>query len=972
MIRVTGTIVPTSPLDDFATHEAQYGKGGYRSVADAAARDAITTERREAGMMVITLDTGQKWILQNDLTTWMLETISSALTLTGDVTGSGTNSIATTLINSGVTAGIYGSASQIAQYTVDLKGRITLAANVPVQISEAQVTNLVADLALKVNNSALGVTVAQLVAGTVPVGQLPFSSTAYLGLWNASTNTPTLSDGTGTAGQFVIVNVAATRNLGSGNVNWLLGYVAVHNGTIWQQSNLFTGTSVQTIITDSGTLTGSTVTINSTAQIADSTNRRYVTDAIRAGLVNAATTPSAVNPFLTAADINFSIINYKNTWNAATNTPTLTNGVGTAGDGYIVGTGGTVNFGAGNISFLPGDVVILSSTLIWQKVPAVSAGVMSINGFTGVVVIDADDIAESATRFYMNANWRAAAAASNGPTGANPFATMADVTFSPLNYQNSWNASTNFPALADGVGTAGQAYIVGVPGTRNLGSGAITFAIGDLVVYNASNVWQKITGAAPGVSSWNGLTGAVNATTANLPVSTDKNYVTDAQSAALGGTPFPPTASNYYLTKAEVPNISLGNQWFTPESVTPSGYPTLGTGVAQTFTSAGKTLGQAQADFPLAPITSVNDLIDWAASYQAMKLTENTARQNRIDWGLYGARKYMVNKPIYVPSTTSKGQLDAWVFEGNGSMIQSTTTANIFESVPSTQTIADTWIGRELSFRNFKIYGSSASKGSGQTGVRIGASVMTRFDKVEVNQCDNSWDLLFCLFAGFIQCRSTNATSNGFWIHTGLDINGNPVWTGAALANSASNDVFMLGSRGFVALGSDYGTLLQGVSDVRMIKYTSEGAESGTQSNQPKAAIFYDDLNSTVCKGFNVEGVHAEQSYTDSIIKIKARAGQFHLNDIYNQKQGIYASANRDIVNAESYAGVCQVNYTNARYATPFQQFRVTNKPYVRMAFTDSELTGMPLQNGTVTDLRNNTAMWSNQIPDYMRITPLL
>jgi len=54
------------------------------------------------------------------------------ITLTGDVTGSGTGSFATTLANSGVTAGTYGSATQVPQLTVDAKGRITSVSNVTI------------------------------------------------------------------------------------------------------------------------------------------------------------------------------------------------------------------------------------------------------------------------------------------------------------------------------------------------------------------------------------------------------------------------------------------------------------------------------------------------------------------------------------------------------------------------------------------------------------------------------------------------------------------------------------------------------------------------------------------------------------------------------------------------------------------------------------------------------------------------
>jgi hypothetical protein len=61
-----------------------------------------------------------------------------------------------------------------------------------------------------------------------------------------------------------------------------------------------------------------------------------------------------------------SIMEYKGMWNAATNTPTLANGTGDTGDVYICNVAGTVNFGAGPITFAVGDYVIYSGS-IWQR-----------------------------------------------------------------------------------------------------------------------------------------------------------------------------------------------------------------------------------------------------------------------------------------------------------------------------------------------------------------------------------------------------------------------------------------------------------------------------------------------------------------------------------------------------------------------------------------------------------------------------
>ncbi len=56
----------------------------------------------------------------------------------------------------------------------------------------------------------------------------------YKGAWNASTNTPTLSDGTGASGEEYVVSAGATRNLGSGNIVFAAGDFIIHNGTKWE------------------------------------------------------------------------------------------------------------------------------------------------------------------------------------------------------------------------------------------------------------------------------------------------------------------------------------------------------------------------------------------------------------------------------------------------------------------------------------------------------------------------------------------------------------------------------------------------------------------------------------------------------------------------------------------------------------------------------------------------------------------
>jgi hypothetical protein len=107
--------------------------------------------------------------------------------------------------------------------------------------------------------------------GKVPISQLPSSIMEYKGTWNASTNTPTLANGTGDTGDVYICNVAGTVNFGAGPITFAVGDYVIYSGTIWQRSSGAVGTvtSVAASITgNSVTISGSPVTTSGTLAFA--------------------------------------------------------------------------------------------------------------------------------------------------------------------------------------------------------------------------------------------------------------------------------------------------------------------------------------------------------------------------------------------------------------------------------------------------------------------------------------------------------------------------------------------------------------------------------------------------------------------------------------------------------------------------------------------------------------------------------
>ena len=104
---------------------------------------------------------------------------------------------------------------------------------------------------------------------------------------------------------------------------------------------------------------------------------------------------------------------YKGAWNAATNTPTLTSSVGVQGNYYVVDVAGNTNLN-GITDWQVGDWAIYNGS-VWQKVDNTDA-VTSVNGQTGIVVLNTDNISEGTTNLYY-LNSRARAAISSVATG---------------------------------------------------------------------------------------------------------------------------------------------------------------------------------------------------------------------------------------------------------------------------------------------------------------------------------------------------------------------------------------------------------------------------------------------------------------------------------------------------------------------------------------------------------------------------
>jgi predicted heme/steroid binding protein len=143
---------------------------------------------------------------------------------------------------------------------------------------------------------------------------------------------------------------------------------------------------------------------------------------------------------------------YQGTWNAATNTPTLTSSVGTQGYYYIVSVAGTTNLN-GITDWFVGDWAIFNGG-VWQQVDNTDA-VVSVNGQTGAVSLTTDNISEGVTNLYYT-DTRARAALSFA-AGSGAYNSTTGVITIPTNTSQLTNGA-NFITLASLSGTAPIVY----------------------------------------------------------------------------------------------------------------------------------------------------------------------------------------------------------------------------------------------------------------------------------------------------------------------------------------------------------------------------------------------------------------------------------------------------------------------------------------------------------------------------------
>ena len=314
-----------------------------------------------------------------------------------------------------------------------------------------------------------------------------------------------------------------------------------------------------TVLQTARTIAG--VSFNGSANI--SLNNNAITNG--AGYITSASLPSVGNGTLTvtggtglSGSGTFTANQSGNTTitlnNSITNNNQLTNGAGyTTNVGDITGvtagtnlTGGgtsgsvTVNMATGGVGSGAYGSTSNSTKIDTITVDAYGRVTAVATGATGQVntvatgnsstLTSAGTTAKTLTPVTAAVSGSSAALA----TGAQIQTAINTALTGVLSYQGTWNASTNSPSLASGVGTPGYYYIVSTAGSTNL-DGITDWAIGDWAVFSdlATDAWQKIDNTQVGNVTGSGSSGRVAYWNANSNITSDAGLTFNGSTNAL-------------------------------------------------------------------------------------------------------------------------------------------------------------------------------------------------------------------------------------------------------------------------------------------------------------------------------------------------------------------------------------------------------------------------------------------------------
>ena len=155
----------------------------------------------------------------------------------------------------------------------------------------------------------------------------------------------------------------------------------------------------------------SDITDLTTTTVPEGDNKYYTDARADARIAVQSGQPLGLAPLNASGKISTAYLNldggvvYQGTWNASTNSPSLSDGSGAQGEYWVVSVTGTTSLDGEN-DWAIGDWVISNAAGLWEKADH-SDAVNSVAGMKGAVTLNTDNVAEGSRQYYTDARFDA-------------------------------------------------------------------------------------------------------------------------------------------------------------------------------------------------------------------------------------------------------------------------------------------------------------------------------------------------------------------------------------------------------------------------------------------------------------------------------------------------------------------------------------------------------------------------------------
>lgn len=438
----------------------------------------------------------------------------------------------------------------------------------------------------------------------------------------------------------------------------------------------------------------------------------------------------------------------------------------------------------------------------------------------------------------------------------------------PLDPVIAWNPVTNTPAISDAGGAAGEIYIVydsGNPTARDLGSGSENWSDGDAAIFDSgTSTFVRVGGYAVGVIDVTTDAGTQSGAvviddTTHIAPSTDRNYVTDDQLAAI---PVGANGSDKLILNSELISALLlvsSSVNIYPELF--ANNETLGDGTARTLDSLGYNAGTAAAAWPRTDALRTIDVNTWTIDDVSWQEMCYFMLQQGAQYSITPSGKgYVFAVGVLIPKDQIAVPLETrslrYTFDLRNSRISSVNNIILFDRYPADQAeAADYRLDYAYDFINGMMVGNNSSN-RGDCALRLGGTNHSTLKNLELYKFGCALDLQFCLNMDVQNVKLQSYGLYGVYAGDGL-------WSGAGI-NISQTNVFTTHKLRLVndELKTNViaGAYLSGSQNNELNFTTCEGG--GT----PQHIILYDNLQATTTKynlvlnGTYIEGVGATRA----------------------------------------------------------------------------------------------------------------